>query len=133
MNDIQNILDSTFPFVESLLKEYGEFYPLASAINSDGKVEQILLEEDEEIDFPESVSVLGELKKELRWRKNDFKAVAIFYDVNLKENNTSAIAVSVEHEREKEAFIFYYPYQLIDGNLVYGESWKVVAEMQIFW
>ena len=28
MNEIQNILNVTFPFVESLLKEYGEFYPL---------------------------------------------------------------------------------------------------------
>ena len=39
MNDIENILDETFPFVESLLKEYGEFYPLSSAVNIEQKVE----------------------------------------------------------------------------------------------
>ena len=84
MNDIQNILDITFPFVKTLLKDYGEFYPLASAVNIDGKVEQVLLEEDEENDFPKSTSVIGELKKELRWKRDMFIAIAIFYDVKLK-------------------------------------------------
>jgi hypothetical protein len=132
MNDIQNILDETFPFVESLLKEYGEFYPLSSAVNNEQKVEHVILEEDEENDNPKSNSVIAELKKELRWRKNEFLAIAIFYDVKLKEKQTDAIAVFVEHKEIKEAYTFYYPYELIDNNLIFGESWKVIEKMQIF-
>jgi hypothetical protein len=72
MNDIQNILDETFPFIESLLKEYGEFYPVSSAVNIEQKVEHVILEEDNDNDNPKSNSVIAELKKELRWRKNEF-------------------------------------------------------------
>ena len=85
MNDIQNILDITFPFVEKLLKDYGEFYPLASVVNLKYEVEQLLLPEDEENDFPKSIGVIGEIKKELRWKRDECIAIAIFYDVKLKE------------------------------------------------
>jgi len=132
MNDIQSILDKMFPFVETLLKEYGEFYPVSAVVNTRQKVEHVILEEDEENDFPKSISVLAELKKELRWRKDEFLAIAIFYDVKLKEEQTDAIAVFVEHKDEMEAYTFYYPYELIDNDLIFGKSWKVIEQMQIF-
>jgi len=132
MNDIQNILDEIFPFVESLLKEYGEFYPISAVVNIEQKVKHIILEEDEENDFPKSTSVIAEIKKELRCRKNEFLAIAIFYDVKVKEEQTDAIAVFVEHKKEMEAYTFYYPYELIDNDLVFGKSWKVVETIQIF-
>lgn len=132
MDDIQNILDETFPLVERLLKEYGEFYPLSSAVNIEQKVEHVILEEDEENDNPKSNSVIAELKKELRWRKDEFLAIAIFYDVKLKERQTDAIAVFVEHKIKMEAYTFYYPYKLIDKDLVFEKSWKVIEKMQIF-
>ena len=132
MEEIQNILDKTLPFVESLLKDYGEFYPLASAVNQNGEVEQVLLEEDEENDFPKSASVIGELKKELRWKRDRLKAIAIFYDVTVKEEQTEAIAVFVEHKEEKQSFTFYYPYKVVEKEIIFSKSWKVESEMEIF-
>ena len=132
MNEIQNILDVTFPFVKTLLSDYGEFYPLASAVNNNYEVEQVVREEDEENDFPKSTSVIGELKKELRSNRNNFKAIAIFYDVNVKERKTDAVAVSVEHKEERLAYIFYYAYEMVEGKPKFSESWKVVKEMEIF-
>ncbi|HEX8017582.1 MAG TPA: hypothetical protein VF465_20305 [Flavobacterium sp.] len=132
MDDIQNILDETFPFAETLLKDYGEFYPLSSVVDTERKVKQFILKENEENDFPTSNSVIAELKNDLRWRKNDFLAIAIFYDVKLKEKQTDAIAVFVEHKEIKEAYTFYYPYKLINSDLIFGESWKVEEKMQIF-
>ncbi|MBF6640242.1 hypothetical protein IVB69_01990 [Flavobacterium sp. J49] len=136
MEDFQSILDVNFPFVKNLLKEYGEFNPLACAVNINRKVEQVLLEEydgeDAENDFPKATSLIGELKKELRWKRNEFVAIAIFYDVKLKEKQTDAVAVFVEHKEEKQAYTFYYPYKLIDNNPVFAESWKVIEEMEIF-
>ena len=131
MNDIQNILDITFPFIEKLLRDYGEFYPLASFVNLKYEVEQLLLPEDEENDFPKSIGVIGEIKKELRWKRDKCIAIAIFYDVKLKDKETDAIAVFVEHKNEKQAYTFYYPYKLIDNNLIFSESWKVIEEKQI--
>ena len=100
MNKIQNILDEMLPFVETLLKEYGEFYPVSAVVNTKQKVEHIILEEDEQNNFPESISVLAELKKELRWRKNEFLTIAVFYDVKVKEKQTDAIAVFVEQKKK---------------------------------
>lgn len=132
MNKIQNVLDEMLPFVETLLKEYGEFYPVSAVVNTKQKVEHIILEEDEQNNFPESISVLAELKKELRWRKNEFLTIAVFYDVKVKEKQTDAIAVFVEQKKEMEAFTFYYPYEFINGDLIFGKSWKVIEKMQIF-
>jgi hypothetical protein len=136
MEDFQSILDANFPFVENLLKEYGEFYPLACSITINGKVEQVLLEEynsvDAENDFPNTTSLISELKKELRWKRNEFVAIAIFYDVRIKERKTDAVAVFIEHKEKKQAYTFYYPYELINNNLVFSESWKVIEEMEIF-
>ena len=132
MIEIQNLLDKTLPFVTTLLKDYGEFYPLASAVNLNREVEQVLLEEDEENDFPTSATVIGELKKALSWQKDEFIAIAIFYDVALKEEQTDAIAIFVEHKEENQAFTIYYPYKMIDSEIVFSESWKVENEMEIF-
>jgi hypothetical protein len=132
MTEIQLLLDKTLPFVITLLKDYGEFYPLASAVNLNGEVEQVLLEEDEENDFPKSATVIGELKKALSWKKNEFMAFAIFYDVAVKEEQTEAIAIYVEHKKEKQAFTFFFPYKIINEEIVLSESWKVEKEMEIF-
>jgi len=132
MTEVQKILDVTFPFVETLLTDYGEFYPLASAVNNNDEVEQIVREEDEENDFPKSNTVIGELKKELRWNRNKFKAIAIFYDVTVKERQTDAIAVFVEQKDEKLAYTFYYAYKMFEGKPMFSESWKVEKEKEIF-
>lgn len=132
MDEFQLILDITLPFVKTLLKDYGEFYPLASAVNINCEVEQVILEEDEENNFPKSNSVIGELKKELRWKQNEFIAIALFYDVRIKEKQTDAIAVFVEHKEEIQAYTFYYPYKIIDDIPVFSESWKFIEKMEIF-
>jgi hypothetical protein len=132
MIEIQNLLDKTLPFVTTLLKDYGEFYPLATAVNLHKEVEQVLLEEDEENDFPTSATVIGELKKAISWQKDEFIAIAIFYNVALKEEQTDAIAVFVELKEGNQAFTFYYPYKIIDREVVFSESWKAEKEMEIF-
>jgi len=69
MNDVQSILDEMLPFVETLLKEYGEFYPVSAVVNIEQKVEHVILEEDEENDNPKSNSVIAELKKRITLEK----------------------------------------------------------------
>lgn len=59
-------------------------------------------------------------------------AIAIFYDVAVKEQQTDAIAVYVEHKEERQAFTFFYPYKMIDAEKVFSESWKVEKEIEIF-
>lgn len=120
------------PFVETLLKDYGEFYPLSATINLNREVEHVILEENQENDFPTSNVVIGELKKVLNWRKEEFIVIAIFYDVSLKDKQADAIAIFIENKEEEEAFTFYYPYKIVNGEIVFYESWKVEKEMEIF-
>ena len=77
-------------------------------------------------------NTIGELKKELRWNRNEFKAIAIFYDITLKEKQTDAVAVLVEQKEEKLAYTFYYTYKMVEGKPMFFESWKVEKEMEIF-
>lgn len=132
MNDFQKILDITFPFVESLLREYGEFYPLATIVNNNGNVEQFTLEEDLENDFPKSDTVIGEIKKNLRWNQDQFVAFALFYDVFLKEKELDAIEVLVEHKIEQKAYTFYYPYKIIEDKIEFFDSWKTEEIISVF-
>lgn len=132
MNEIQNILNVTFPFVESLLKEYGEFYPLASVAKTDITVEQLLNFETDEIEFPKSTSIIDSIKKELRLKQNEYIAIALFYNVKLKEENTDAIAVYVEHKLENFAYTLYYPYEIIKNTTAFSDSWKTIEQMEIF-
>lgn len=132
MNDFQKILDITFPFVESLLREYGEFYPLATIVNNNGNVEQFTLEEDPENDFPKSDTVIGEIKKNLRWNQDEFVAFALFYDVFLKEKELDAIEVLVEHKIEQKAYTFYYPYKIIEDKIEFFDSWKTEEIISVF-
>ena len=132
MNEIQNILNVTFPFVESLLKEYGEFYPLASVAKTDNTVEQLLNFETDENEFPKSTSIIESIKKELRLKQNEYIAIALFYKVKLKEENTDAIAVYVEHKLENFAYTLYYPYEIIKNATAFSDSWKTIEQMEIF-
>jgi hypothetical protein len=135
MTDIEKLLDSTFPFVESLLKEYGEFFPLASAVKTNDSIAQVGTYDGDE--RPLSTKVISDLKKAFIAKRNDYKSIAIFYDVKITDPNTNkktdAIAVFVESENGKTAYTFYYPYELTSQKeLIFSESWKIENDKEIF-
>ena len=131
MKEIQKILDITFPFVETLLNDYREFYPLVSVVKLNGTVDQVTKFKGDNIDFPDSVSVLENLKNELRSKRDDFIAVAIFYDVTLPEKQSDAVAIYVETKEENLAYTFFYTYKFEQNELVFTESWKILESMEI--
>jgi hypothetical protein len=130
MKEIQNILDALLPFIENLLKEYGEFYPVATALNNDGEL--IHLDTFEGDDNPESENVIDYSKKELLSMRNSIQACCIFYDVHLGDENTDAVAVLVESKTENLSFMFYQPYDIDQGKVVFGVPWKVEKAPEIF-
>lgn len=135
MNDIERLLNSTFPFVEQLLKTYGEFYPIASAIKNDNSIAQIGSDDAE--DKPLSNKVIAGLKKGLRANQDDYKSIAIYYDVRVSdpntEQNTDAVSVYMECKDEEAAFLFYFPYVLTkDREIQFSKSWKEETNKEIF-
>ena len=131
MKEIQKILDITFPFVETLLNDYREFYPLVSVVKLNGTVDQVTKFKGDNIDFPDSVSVLENLKNELRSKHKDFIAISIFYDVKLPKKQSDAVAIYVETKEENSAYTFFYTYKFEQNELVFTESWKILESTEI--
>lgn len=137
MNDIERLLNATFPFVEDLLKKYGEFFPLASAIQTNDSIATVGTYDGE--DKPKSDEVIESLKDGLKKgaQNGEYKVIAIFYDVKVIDPNTNqktdAIAVLVEDKNETTSHTLFYPYKLIaDNEILFSIGWKNSKENEIF-
>jgi hypothetical protein len=135
LKDIEKLLNSIFPLVEELLTKYGEFFPFASAINANGSISTIGTYDGDE--QPLSDKVITDLKKGIRANKDDYKVIAIFYDIsvlNPKTNiKTDAVAVFVETRNENTAYTFYYTYTLTSNKkLIFSDSWRNQEDKEIF-
>ena len=135
MNDIERLLNSTIPFVEDLLKKYGEFFPVASAVKTDGSIVQVGAYDGDE--KPLSDKLITDFKTTFKAKRDDYRAVMISYDVSVinprSEQKVDAIAVFVETKNDNEAYTFYYSYSLTsDKELEFSNSWKSLKEKEIF-
>jgi len=137
LNELAFLIDKSFPFVEDLLKKYGEYYPFSFVLNTDNTVQGVGRHDGN--DKPDSQEIIKGLKDvlKLETKKNKIKGIAIFYDVkttNPKTNQkTDAVAVFVEHRDGQGAYTFYYPYKLTDKKeLTFGDSFGNAATREIF-
>ena len=135
MNDIEQLLNSTIPFIEELLKKYGEFFPVASAVKTDGSIVQVGIYDGDE--KPLSDKLITDFKTEFKAKRGDYRSVTIFYDVSVvnpsSEQKGDAIAVFVETKYDNDAYTFYFSYSLTsDKELEFGNSWKSLKEKEIF-
>lgn len=135
MTDIEQLLNGTFPFVEDLLVTYREFFPVASAIKTDGSFSHVGTYDGDE--RPLSDKVLNDFKKAFKAKQADYKAITIYYDVTVVDPNTGqrtdAIAVFAETKYDIDAYTFFYPYVLTkEKGLEFSKSWKYVKEKEVF-
>jgi hypothetical protein len=135
MNDIEKLLDITMPFVEELLKNHGEFFPLASAVMTNDSIAPVATYDGNE--RPLSDNLIVDFKEVFRANKDDYKTIAIFYDVRVNDPdtkvNTDAVAVFIESKNDYSAFKFYYPYTLTkDKPLTFSNPWKTTTPKEIF-
>jgi len=136
MTDQERLIKSTLPFVEDLLKAYGEFFPLASAIKTNDSISQVGTHDGD--DKPLSDKLILELKTAFKAQKNDYKTIAIFYDVRVVDPNTElktdAVAIFTETKNENSGYTFYYPYVLTSDNRITfsPDHWKNTNDKEIF-
>ena len=135
MDDIEQLLNNTFPFVEDLLQKHGEFYPLASVVNNSGEIVNVGAYDGD--DNPLSDIVIADLKKGVIAKQSEYRTVSIFYDAKVVDPNTNlktdAIVVLVESKNKEIAYRFFYPYELTkDSKLIYSKSWKNEVERVMF-
>jgi hypothetical protein len=131
------LIDKTFPFIDTLLDRYGEFFPVAAAIKSDGTLASVATYDGYE--RPLSDDVIKSLKKALKegYKKGEYVAGVIFYDVRVVDpfTNEKKDAVAVLYESGSDSFAkkYFYPYTLTKKReLSYGEGWNNTLEKEMF-
>jgi len=130
------LMNAVLPLAENILRQYGEFYPYGGYMKPDGTIVD-LGADDPDTDRPKSKDLIYVLWSSFREMAsmNKCKATAIVFDVavnipnsNLKED---AIQVCVDHVDGYSAEVFF-PYQIVDGKIVYGESFAQEGKHGIF-
>ena len=132
----EKLINALLPLTEEMLQRYGEFYPHGGYMDADEKI-TLVGAEDPDTDRPKSKDLVYILRDSLRQaaRTRGCRAAAIVLDVIVRlpksHQKSDAIQVDVEHADGYVAEVFF-PYQIADGNVVYGETFAQKGEREIF-
>jgi hypothetical protein len=124
-DEIQELLNFLLPYAEQMLNEHGEFYPYAAALDSDGELNAVEADVDDD-DSPDVGDVLLALHEGLRERAADgaIRATGIAADVTLTDpdsgETTDAVQVELDHA-EADAVDVFVPYETEPEGIKFGE------------
>ena len=133
--ECEKLMNSVLPFAEQMLKKEGEFFPFGGALKNTGEIASIAGYDGRE--HPPSMDIIKLLKQGFvaSAKTGDYTATALVYDVRILVPKTgkksAAIAVSLNH-KSKYSVIVYYPYELKEGALKYGDVFAQKGESDIF-
>jgi hypothetical protein len=128
-DDLDEILNASFPFALQMLARHGEFFPYAVAISATGET-GLVTGDPGDGERPLSTDVLRVLIEGLRADRDSLRATAVVSDVRLEDSN--AIRVETEH-REGQAFTTYLPYRRRRlRGIRYGKPIHGLGEAQIW-
>jgi hypothetical protein len=132
----EKLMNAILPLAEKMLRRYGEFYPYGGYMKPDGTIVDVGAD-DPDTDRPKSKDVIYVLRSSFQEmaHTNQCKAVAVVFDVavSLPESTrkSDAIQVCVEHVDGYSVEVFF-PYQIIDNEIVYGETFAQQGKHEIF-
>jgi hypothetical protein len=134
--DCEELMNAILPLAEEMLRQYGEYFPFGGYMKPDGTIVHVGAS-DPDTDRPKSKDLIYMLRSSFQEmaRTNQCKAVAIVFDVFAalpeSDRRSNAIQVCVEHADGYGAEVFF-PYQLIDCEVVFGEALAQRGKTQIF-
>jgi hypothetical protein len=124
-DEIQELLNFLLPHAEQMLNEHGEFYPYAAALDSDGQLNAVDAEVDDD-DSPDVGDVLFALHEGLREQAAEgaIRATGIAADVTLTDpdsgETTDAVQVELDHANADAVDVFV-PYETEVDGIKFGE------------
>jgi hypothetical protein len=124
-DEIQELLNFLLPYAERMLNQHGEFYPYAAALDSDGELNAVATDVDDD-DSVDVTEVLVALHKGLRERAAEgaIRASGIAADVTLTDpdsgETTDAVQVELDHA-DADAVDIFVPYETEDEGIKFGE------------
>jgi hypothetical protein len=113
-DEIQELLNFLLPYAERMLSQHGEFYPYAAALGSDGELNAVGTDLDD--DSPDVGELLLALHQGLREQaaEGEIRASGIAADVTLTDpdsgETTDAVQVELDHV-EADAVDIFVPYE----------------------
>jgi hypothetical protein len=128
-------MNALLPFTKQMLQRYGEFYPHGGYMDADEKI-TLVGAQDPDTDHPKSKDLIYILRESLRQAcTRGCRAAAIAFDVTLGQANSrrkgDAIQICIEHVDGYSVEVFF-PYQIVDGQVVYGETFAQAGKHEIF-
>src|SRR5947209_11910257 len=134
--DAEKLMNTMLPLAETMLKEYGEFYPYGGYMKWNGETVDIGVQ-DPDSEFPKSKDLLYLLKSSLREvvSTRQCKATAMVLNVVVGLPNSQlksdAVKVCLEHADGYTAEVFF-PYELSNNEVKYGESFAQKGSRVVF-
>jgi len=132
----ESLMNALLPLAEKMLREYGEFYPFGGYMKPDGNI-VVFGAVDPDTDHPKSKDLLYVLRSSLQEtaHRNECKATAVVFGVAVtppsSTHKSDAIQVCIEHADGYSAEVFF-PYRLVDGEIVYEEVFAQQGKHDIF-
>jgi hypothetical protein len=133
--ECENLMNTALPFAEQMLQKHGEFFPYGAALKENGEIASVAGYDGREL--PPSNDIIRLLKEAFvkGAKSGEYRATALVYDVKItlpsSEQKSDAIAVSLNH-RENYSVVVYFPYQLNQGQLTFGEVFAQKGEADVF-
>ena len=134
-SEVEELLNAVLPFAEQMLEKYGEFIPYGGAMKPNGEIVSVAGYDGDE--NPPSQDIINLLKGSFRAAGNEgtYKATAIVFDIRVAppgaEEKTDAVAVALDH-KENYSVIVVYPYQILNGQVEFGQVFAQAGENDIF-
>ena len=133
--ECENLMNAALPFAEQMLQKHGEFFPYGAALKGNGEIASVAGYDGRE--QPPSNDIIRLLKEGFVQgaKSGEYKATALVYDVRVTVPSTGtksdAIAVSLNH-RDNYSVVVFFPYQLTNGQLTFGEVFAQKGESDVF-
>jgi hypothetical protein len=134
--DCERLLNEVLPLAERMLGRHGEFYPFGGYIERDGNIVH-LGAQDGDSDHPKPKDLIFVLRDTLQnlARTDRCDATALIFDVSIalpgSGRKGDAIQACLDHRDGYSAEVFF-AYQIVGGEVVYGETFAQQGKGEIF-
>jgi hypothetical protein len=124
-DEIQELLNFLLPYAEQMLTQHGEFYPYAAALDSDGELNAVAtdVDDDDSVDVTEVLLALHHGLRE-RAAEGAIRASGIAADVTLTDpdsgETTDAVQVELDHA-DADAVDIFVPYETEGEGIKFGD------------
>lgn len=133
--DLQALVDSLLPFVQSLLREQGEFHPLGAIMDSDGTIQWIAAHSGEE--FPDAQTLIEMMKELIETKAGalEIRSAVICYDCLTfpPGSKVKTDAVGFDLERYSgESISLFVPYMMLEKVPQFGATFTTEKATKFF-